>query len=69
MNEKWDSESLRWIHDLRKKSYQKTKGKALKDLPVGPSKAAKALAKKLGLQRVALRTESIPAAKSKTHSK
>jgi hypothetical protein len=69
MSETWESESLRWIHNLRKRNYQKTKGKLLEKLPVGPSKEAKALAKKLRLQRVALRTESIPPVRNNTRSK
>lgn len=69
MSEKWESESLRWIHALRKKSYQKTKGKSLEDLPTGPTKEAKALAKKLRLQRVSLRPGAKSVGKGKTQSK
>jgi hypothetical protein len=69
MSEKWESESLRWIHDVRKKNYQKSKGIALRDLAASPTKDAKALAKKLRLKRVALRKTSMPAARNKTHAK
>ena len=67
MSEKWESESLRWIHSVRKQSYQKTKGKSLGEILIGPSPEAKALAKKLGLQRVPLRTEKRTVAKGKAH--
>ena len=69
MSEKWESESLRWIHSVRNQSYKKTKGKSLEDLPVGPSGKAKALARRLGLQRVPLRTEKGAVTRRKAHSK
>ena len=69
MSEKWESDSLRWIHSVSKQSYKKTKGKSLEQLPVGPSAEAKALAKKLGLQRIHLRTERRPGAKGRTRSR
>jgi hypothetical protein len=65
MSEKWESDSLRWIHSVRKQSYQKTKGKSLEELSSGPSAEAKALAKRLGLQRVPLRTEKRPGARGR----
>ena len=57
MSEKWESNSLRWIHELREENYKRTKRKSLRKLPVGPTRDAQALARKLGLQRVALRPE------------
>lgn len=69
MSEKWESDSLRWIHSLRKQSYQKTKEKSLRELPLGPSAEAKALVKKLGLQRAPLRAEKRPVTKSKARSR
>jgi hypothetical protein len=68
MSKKWESESLRWIHAMRNKGYLKTKGKPLTELPIGPSKEAKALAKKLRLKRVPLRAEGTPAASNKRQS-
>lgn len=58
MSEHWESESLRWIHQAREKNYQRAKLKSLEKLPSGPSRKAQALARKLGLQRVALRPEA-----------
>ena len=69
MSEKWESESLRWIHSVRKRSYEKTKGKSLKELALGPTQAAKALSKKLGLKRVPLPTDTTPAAHARTGRK
>ncbi|MFQ5684257.1 MAG: hypothetical protein ACE5HC_13435 [Candidatus Binatia bacterium] len=69
MSEKWESESLEWIHAVRKQSYQKTKGKSLAKLPFGPSAEAEALGKQLRLQRAPLRTEKRTVTKSKAHSK
>jgi len=57
MNEQWESDSLRWIHEVREKNYKRAKGKSLEKLRSGPSPGAQALARKLGLQRVALRPE------------
>lgn len=68
MNEKWESDSLRWIHSLRKQNYQRTKKKPLRELPLGPSAEAKALVKKLGLQRASLRTEKRPETRNKATS-
>lgn len=69
MSEKWESESLKWIHVVRKQSYQTTKGKSLEHLPVGPSAKARALVKRLGLQRVPLRAEKTPVTKRKARSR
>jgi hypothetical protein len=69
MSERWESDSLRWVHSVRKQSYKKTKGKSLEQLAVGPSAEARALAKKLGLQRVPLRSEQRPASKNKAPSR
>jgi hypothetical protein len=51
MSKKWESESLDWIHAIRKQNYEKTKGKSLAELSPGPSAKSDALVKKLKLQR------------------
>ena len=53
MSERWESDSLRWIHEVREGKYKRGKGKSLDKLISGPSRKARALAQKLGLQRVA----------------
>jgi hypothetical protein len=55
MSKKWESESLDWIHAIRKRNYEKTKGKSLADLSPGPSAKSDALVKKLKLQRAQVR--------------
>jgi hypothetical protein len=47
MSKKWESESLDWIHAIRKRNYEKTKGKSLAELSPGPSAKSDALVKKL----------------------
>ena len=69
MSERWESDSLRWIHSVRKQSYKRTKGKSLEQLAVGPSAEARALAKRLRLPRVPLRGEQKPARKNKAPSR
>ncbi len=51
MSKKWESESLGWIHAIRKRNYEKTKGKSLAELPPGPGAKSNTLVKKLKLQR------------------
>ncbi len=55
MSKKWESESLSWIHAVRKRNYEKSKGKSLAELSPGPGAKTDALVKKLKLQRVPLR--------------
>jgi hypothetical protein len=55
MSKKWESESLDWIHAIRKRNYEKTKGKSLAELSPGPSAKSDALVKKLKLQRAQVR--------------
>jgi hypothetical protein len=55
MSKKWESESLDWIHAIRKRNYEKTKGKSLAELSPGPSGKSDALVKKLKLQRAQIR--------------
>ena len=57
MSERWESESLRWIHEIREQNYKRTRGKLLRKLSLGPSREVQALARRLGLQRVPLRSE------------
>jgi len=57
MSERWESDSLRWIHEVREANYKRGKGKSLHKLFSGPSREARALVRRLGLQRVALRPE------------
>jgi len=52
MSKKWESESLSWIHAVRKRNYEKTKGKSLAELSPEPGAKIDALVKKLKLQRV-----------------
>jgi hypothetical protein len=51
MSKKCESESLGWIHAIRKRNYEKTKGKSLAELSPGPGAKSKTLVKKLKLQR------------------
>jgi len=69
MSERWESDSLRWIHEVREKNYKRGKGKSLEKLRPGPSRKAQALARRLGLQHVALRPEAKPLAKRQTGSR
>lgn len=69
MSDKWESDSLRWIHAVRKQIYKKTKGKSLRELTPEPSAEAKGLAKKLRLQRVPLRGERTSVTKSKARTR
>ena len=55
MSKKWESESLGWIHAVRTRNYEKTKGKSLAELSPGPTAKTEALVKKLRLQRVPVR--------------
>ena len=57
MVEKWESDSLRWIHDVREENYKRSKGKPLRRLPSKPSREAQSLSRRLGLKRVSLRPE------------
>lgn len=69
MSEKWESESLRWIHEVREKNYRRARGKPLRQLPLGPSHKAQALSRKLGLQRASLRPEGSVALKRQARSR
>ena len=69
MSEKWESESLRWIHKLREKNYRRAKGRPLRKLPLGASREAQALSRKLGLQRTSLRPEASLAPKRLARSR
>lgn len=60
MSEKWESNSLTWIHAIRKRNYEKTKDKSLAELSPEPSAKVKSLVKKLRLQRVPLRVQKQP---------
>jgi len=55
MGEKWESDSLRWIHEVREENYKQIQGKPLGKFPLGPSRAAHTLARRLGLKRVPFR--------------
>lgn len=69
MGEKWESDSLRWIHEVREENYKRTKRKSLQQLPLGPSRAVEALIRTLGLRRTALRPEERLARKRKVLSR
>ena len=68
MSKKWESESLSWIHAVRKRNYEKTKGKSLTELSPGPGAKTNALIRKLKLQRVAARTLKKTATKRRVNS-
>jgi len=57
MSEKWESDSLSWIHEVREKNYKRAKGKPLRGLLPGPSREAQALSRRLRLKRLPLRPE------------
>jgi len=57
MSEKWESDSLSWIHEVREKNYKRAKGKPLSGLLPGPSRKAQALSRRLRLKRLPLRPE------------
>lgn len=69
MSERWESDSLRWIHEVREANYKRGKSKSLHKLFSGPSRRAQALVRKLRLQRVTLRPEAKPPAKRQTGSR
>ncbi len=46
MSEKWESDSLSWIHEVREKNYKRARGKPLKGLSPGPSREAQALSRR-----------------------
>lgn len=68
MSKKWESESLSWIHAVRKRNYEKTKGKSLAELSPGPGAKADALVRKLKLQRVPVGTHKKTATKRRVNS-
>ena len=68
MSKKWESESLSWIHAVRKRNYEKTKGKLLAELSPGPGAKTDALIRKLKLQRVAARAHKKTATKRRANS-
>ena len=68
MSKKWESESLSWIHAVRKRHYEKTKGKSLAELSPGPGAKTTALIRKLKLQRVPARTHNKTATKGRVNS-
>lgn len=37
MSGRWESDSLRWIHEVREKNYKRAKGKSLEKLRPGPT--------------------------------
>lgn len=57
MREKWDSDSLRWIHEVREENYLRTRDKTLRAMSPSPSAAARTLLRRLGLRRVPLRRD------------
>jgi len=57
MSEKWESDSLSWIHEVRETNYKRAKGKPLRGLLPRPSREAQALSRRLRLQRMPLRPE------------
>ena len=69
MSERWESDSLRWIHEVREENYKHGRGKSLETLFSRPSRKALALARKLHLQRVALRPEAKPLSKRRAGSR
>lgn len=68
MSKKWESESLGWIHAVRKRNYEKTKGKSLAELPPGPSAKTDALVKRLRLQRAPVRAHKKTGTKRRVNS-
>ena len=69
MSEKWESDSLSWIHEVREKNYKRAKGKPLRGLSPGPSREAQALSRRLRLQRMPLRPEERLAPKRRADSR
>jgi len=69
MSERWESDSLRWIHEVREKNYRRARGKSLDKLISGPSRKARVLVRKLRLQRVTLRPETKPLPKRQAGSR
>ena len=68
MSKKWESESLGWIHAVRKRNYEKTKGKSFAELSPGPDAKTDALVKKLRLQRVPVLVHKKAANKRRVNS-
>ncbi len=68
MSKKWESESLSWIHAVRKRNYEKTKGKSLAELSPGPGAKTDVLVKKLRLQRVPVPVHKKAANKGRINS-
>ena len=68
MSKKWESESLSWIHAVRKRNYEKTKGKSLVEHSPGPGAKTDALVKKLKLQRVPVPVHKKAANKGRINS-
>ena len=63
MRDRWESDSLRWIHTVREERFRRTSRKRLAQLSSGPSREAQALMRKLDLPRAPLRPEARLAAK------
>ncbi len=69
MSEKWESDSLNWIHEVRETNYKRAKGKPLRGLLPGPSREAQALRRRLHLKRLPLRPEERSAPKGRVSSR
>ncbi len=69
MREHWESESLRWLHELREENYKRAKGKPLRQLPPGPTPAARTLARKLDLHYVSPHVEETVPLKRRAQSR
>jgi len=69
MSEKWESNSLSWIHEVREKNYKRAKGKPLRGLLPKPSREAQALSRRLRLKWLPLRPEERSAPKRRVGSR
>ncbi len=69
MSEKWESDSLNWIHEVRETNYKRAKGKPLRGLLPGPGREAQALRRRLRLKRLPLRPEERSAPKGRFGSR
>lgn len=52
----WETESLKWIHEVRKRNYERTKHLKVTELPLPTSEEVDRLAAEFGLARVPARS-------------
>jgi hypothetical protein len=50
--EKWETESLRWLHKVREDNYERTKDRPLKEIMAESRKSVIGMSKEFGLKLI-----------------